>query len=357
MSTQLYNANREWATRPADQRFFTLPALAASVRSRRERSRSKDVSTAKFQTLDEGDDQIGLRWNGETVHPTNWSFQQYASLAGAPAAYMRKLPAALAVNCLNHGLQKRDVEDVKVMLVDQEGGDGDATLQAVTGVQYGRIWDADVVEACEKIIELSGGRFFNPKDWSGMPSGLYASDRDCFLFFIDGGSMVDGGSERDQLHRGFFVWNSEVGARSFGLSTFLFRQVCGNHIIWGAENVTEFRLRHSIGAPDRFAREAAPLLERYAESSTAGIEAAIQNAKARLLPAPGRADEDLLKWFKAAGFNGAEAKGAIRKARSEEGQLRNVWEAVQGLTAHAREIEWMDSRLDLERRAGRLLAA
>ena len=46
-----------------------------------------------------------------------------------------------------------------------------------------------------RMVDMSGGALFNPREWGGKPGGLYASDSDCFLFFIDGGSLVDGGGE------------------------------------------------------------------------------------------------------------------------------------------------------------------
>ena len=78
-------------------------------------------------------------------------------------------------------------------------------------------------------------------------AGLYASDRDVFMFLIDEDHPIEVRNER--LSRGLFIWNSEVGKSSFGLTTFLYRYVCGNHIVWGAENVKEIRIRHSLNAP------------------------------------------------------------------------------------------------------------
>ena len=47
----------------------------------------------------------------------------------------------------------------------------------------------------------------------------------------------------EQLFRGFYTWNSEVGSAVFGLTTFLYRYVCDNRIIWGATDVKELRIR------------------------------------------------------------------------------------------------------------------
>jgi hypothetical protein len=55
--------------------------------------------------------------------------------------------------------------------------------------------------------------------------------------------------------RGFFVWNSEVGKTTLGAGFFLFDYVCCNRIIWGADQYTDVRIRHTKGAPDRWLEE------------------------------------------------------------------------------------------------------
>src|SRR5262249_10297140 len=162
----------------------------------------------------------------------------------------------------------------------------------------------------------------------------------------------DGGGERDQLHRGFFCWNSEVGSATFGLTTFLFRWVCGNHIIWGAEDVKTLKIRHTGQAPGRFAQEVQPALLSYVNASAQQTEATIKQAKALLLP---EKREERISWLMAHGFTKAETQGGLAAAEREEGDGRTLWQVVNGLTAHAREYAYLDARVDLERRAGKLM--
>lgn len=356
-SVNLYDAANQWRTRPADQRFTTLEDLAASVNSRRLRSRAADIQLAdvKFRATEGDNIQIETPW--DVLSPSHWSFGQVCRNIGAPADYIRKLPAELAVRNLTHSAANAAREDVKLLSVESGDSLNESTLQAVTSTTYGRIWDADVVEAVQRIRERSGGKFFNPKDWSGTPSGLYASDHDVFCFLIDGGSLVDGGGERDQLHRGFFVSNSETGARSFRLVTFLFRAACGNHIVWGAEDISEFILRHTQGAPGRFDREAFPKLLEYVNASSKPVEDSVRKAKAYRLPYTddkGSA-EGLVEFGRKYGFNRSEIRGAHAAATKEEGQCANLWDLVNGLTAHARGYAFVDARVELEQRAGGLL--
>ena len=248
--TLLMTANKQWMTRPDDERFETLEALKASVQGRRKDSYQVDVNTREIG-YEVRNETLTATIRGEQFQANHWSFTQLASLAGAPASYLRKLSPKLAADCLNEGMADHESETIK-LLVQAEPYEKAQSLRAATSSSYGRIWDEQVVGAAERIVERSGGAFFNPKQWSQngeapKGSGLYASDRDVFIFLIDGGSMVDGGSERDQLNRGIILWNSEVGKCIFGMQTFLFRQVCGNHIIWGFRHIASLRRRH-VGA-------------------------------------------------------------------------------------------------------------
>jgi hypothetical protein len=342
----LMEASVQWAKRPTDQRFETLETLQMAVDNRRNQSRAFDVPS---NTIRVKADDGRLVVNGATLPalPTHWGFGQLCQRAKAPASYLRTLPVEQAASCLNISLDQRDSEPVKILT----RCDADAPqMAAVTSQRYGRIWDADVVASTKRLVERTGGRFFNPKEWGGKPSGLYASDHDVFIFMIDGGSIVDGGGPRDQLNRGFMVWNSEVGASTFGLMTFLFRVVCGNHIIWGAEDVNRLLIRHTSGAPSRFDAEAMPALLDYVNASASVAETTIRKAKDILLPDD---ETDLFNRFGT--FTRPELRMAMDYARREEGDCRTLWQLVNGLTASARDLEYIDARVDLERRAGRLL--
>lgn len=360
MTNNLMTASREWFRRPADQRFQTLTELRDRVHSRRMRSRAIEIDVTTTRLVAAADDVPvigGGGLNGNGFIPTHWSFTQLAGRVGAPASYLRKLPLRLMADNINHGLQTLDQDrGAKFLTIAEEELSGFGRLQAVTSPTYGRIWDADVADAAIRIVDATGGKFFNPKDWSQKPSGLYASDHDIFVFMIDGGSIIDG--PRGPINRGFFMWNSETGAKTFGLSTFLFNMVCGNHIIWGAHDVNTLLIRHTSGGPTRFDQTAMPTLKRWVESGAGPMQTAIDRACELLLPLEdGKVTvRGLLDYSgRAAQFTKSEMQSAIDFANAEEGECRTLWQLVQGLTAYARGFEWIDARVDLETRAGKLL--
>jgi hypothetical protein len=78
---------------------------------------------------------------------------------------------------------------------------------------------------------------------------------------IEAGRLPDGSP--DLFFRGFYCWNSEVGAKTLGIASFYLRAVCQNRNLWGVEDFEEITIRDSKYAASRFAHEAAPALTRF----------------------------------------------------------------------------------------------
>jgi hypothetical protein len=293
-----------------------------------------------------------------------------ASLVGAPAGYLRQLPAALAGINLQHGLLAHRGELIKTL----EADDGRIELRAVTGPDYGRIWDHELVGAVMKIAGDGVGdtRWKVPGllDWSTMTHNpfveitkdtttLYASDRDVFLFLVDDAHPIEAGrlpnGDPDLYFRGFYCWNSEVGSKTLGMASFYLRAVCMNRNIWGAEGFEEISIRHSKFAGHRFAHQAAPTLERFASSSPAPFMSGIKAAREAIVA---RKDEDREGFLRKRGFSKGEADRVIKTVLDEEGRPpESVFDFVQGITAVARDKPHQDARLELEGKASKLLAS
>jgi hypothetical protein len=353
-------ASHQWATRPSDQRFVSLTDLDAYVQNVRAHSRGKVVSSRAITAAPVESDNKGLVAvgpNGSPVNVTHWSFGQLASRAGAPSGYLRDLPAPLAADCINYGLQHaRSIEDLGVLLY-QNGGMGE--LRAVTGPNYGRIWNATITRSLVQRFGdgLTGtwkvpGEFGKRVAITKANTTLYASDRDMFVFLADEDHRITVPNRRNgesgTLARGFFVWNSEVGAATFGIATFLFDYVCMNRIIWGATEYAEVRIRHTSGAPDRWIEEVSPAITAYANASTHRIDAAIKAARLARIE---DIDEFLSKRFTRAQVSSIKAAHMA----DEQRPIETLWDAATGITAYARGIEYQDQRVQLEREAGKVL--
>ncbi|MBK6802510.1 DUF932 domain-containing protein [Novosphingobium sp.] len=362
----------EWFSRPDDERYLSLGDLAQSVRGRSERSRTRVVESALIHVEASRNDSerlaLILPGSDAPVTPTHWSFGQLAGQVGAPAAYLRQLPAPLAAINLQYGLSSHCAEQIKTLETDS----GRLELRAVTGPDYGRIYDHELVEAVQKIagngtgdtrwkvpgvLDWSTG-VYNPRvDITRDTTTLYASDRDVFLFLVDDLNPIEAGrlpdGSPDLYFRGFYCWNSEVGAKTLGMASFYLRAVCQNRNLWGVEDFEEISIRHSKYAANRFAHEAAPALEGFANSSPQSFVNGIKAARERIVA---RTDEDRSDFLRNRGFSKAETGKIIETVLAEEGRPpESIFDFVQGITALARDKAHQDARLDMEGKAKKLL--
>jgi len=361
--TTLGQASQQWASRPPEERFTSLPAMREALEVLRANSRATVVSSRQLSAVPT-DDNRGLLIEGPTGHattPTNWSFGQLANLSGAPAHYLRTLPAPLAADCLNYGLKvERDATDTGVLLT--RGGGDVVELRAATGPRYGRIWNDEVVRALEDRFGdgVSGdfrvpGIFGQSLDQvTSQNTTLFAGDRDMFVFLADEVNRIELPNRRDgqtgQLARGFFVTNSETGAGALKIKTFLFDYVCANRIVWGAHELEEISIRHTASAPDRFIEEAAPALLAYASASASSVSDVLRSAQSAKL--------EKVDAFLAARFGPRVADRIKAVHVAEEGRpIETVWDAVTGSTAYARSIPWTGDRVEFEELAGEMLEA
>jgi hypothetical protein len=362
--TELMKASRQWATRPSDERFVNLYDLLAVSTLAYERGRQKTISTRALEIQPASDDPInGLQIVGSNGRPalaSHWSFGQLATLAGAPAGYLRDLPAPIVADAMNYGLKfNRKAEDIKVLLSLAESDEAPHDLRAATGPNYGRIWNRDIVQALiNRVGDGATGDFKVPGEFgkdvliTKDNTTIYGSDRDMFVFLADEKNRVEVANRRNgrsgSLARGFFLWNSEVGSQSIGFSTFLFDYACSNRIVWGAQEYREIRIRHTAAAPDRWMDEVMPTLVAYSESSARSTEDTIKAAQARKV--------DAIEDFLAKRFTKTVARGAMKAHEIEENRpMETMWDAVTGVTAYAKSIKYQDERVNVERGAGKLL--
>jgi hypothetical protein len=363
--TTITKASHQWATRPNDQRFTSLTELNAHCQSLRDNSNGRVVSSRRLEAVPVSDDNKAILLqgpNGVPVDVTHWAFGQLAQRAGAPAGYLRDLPAPLAADCINYGLRfHRDVEDLGVLLTK---GNNEAMfprpqLRAVTGPNYGRVWNSTITHALQDRFGdgITGdfripGEFGKAIEVTKANTTLYASDRDMFVFLADEKNRINLPGRRDghagSLARGFFVWNSEVGDCSFGIGLFLFDYVCCNRIVWGAQDYKEIRIRHTASAPDRWIEEVVPAIEAYAASSTAGVEQVLLAAQKKKV---GDIDDFLKRRFN--NTQTSNIKAAF--LADEQRPIETLWDVATGITAYARNVSFQNERVKLEREAGKVL--
>ena len=354
-----YTAHREWAKRPPDERYASVHALAEAARARRHRTDARITETVDLQVQAVTDDALAI---GDRSGPprglTHWSFEQLAGLAGAPPAYLRTLPAPIAADAINYGLQRAGRAEHQLFADRDEPW----TLHAITSPRYARVHHD---ELADRVLDLMAQHpaWHLPLGYKDgvfgaerVPSGAYLGDRDMFLFLVDGNRSLDDPTDGSQagLFRGFMLRNSDVGAAALSLDMFLFRAVCANHIIWGFHHVAGFRRRH-IGASihhawtDSLGEVRAALDADLAADRTILLRATSQEL--------GETREKVIEGVtQRLDLPRKHALDAYTMAEQHETNPRSVWGYVQGLTRLSQHTPWQDTRFTLDRAASRLLA-
>ena len=386
---ELFHAHNQWKTRPADERFTTLQSLYDATRAYAATASEVKVPVSIIRTeAIEDNVQIIGRGNLPALL-TNWAFGQLSARIGAPASYLRELPATLACQNLNHGLKKyANRSDVANLLFHQNSG---LLLRAFTSDGYARIWNWEVAERLLR-LEAQGWtpatpdkRFYGGDpaqcqvcDGTGMPQrtdalsgidkcvtckgtgkalpALYASDHDMFAFVRNQTAVIREPGNPDGLQRGVIVQNSEVGSSALKMTRFLYREMCGNHIIWGASKVLEINVRHVGDARQRWGHYDAEL-RRYLNQGASEDEAVISSARSVKI---GDTKEQVLdRLFGMRSLNlprkTLEA-GYEAVVPSQDGSPDTVWGMVQGLTRHSQTVPYADTRTAIDSAAGRILA-
>ena len=362
----------QWFRRPDDQRFLSLDDLVAFTTARRDNAFEEQIDANELRFDASQADDRSLRVitpGGESVSPSHYAFGQLCQTAKAPVEYLRSIHAwRAALNLQADLLSNGNRVQTKVY-----GDTEQQTLRAVTGPRYGRIYDADVATMVQRFAGNGvgdtrwkipgvmdwGTSMYNPYvDPSKETTTLFASDRDMFLFLCDDTHPVEIGKlpngDPDLIFRGFYVWNSEVGARSLGIATFWLRAICQNRNLWGVEDFDQLRIIHSRHGNERFVREAAPALERYASSDPIKLLAGITAAREATVATT---DEERTAFLTdRLNLTLKQSLAVVGTCEREEGKKpESVWDFVQGLTAVARTMPHQDERIGLEKVAANLM--
>ena len=147
--------------------------------------------------------------------------------------------------------------------------------------------------------------------------------------------------------------SSLVRSGSLTLDVFLFRMVCGNHIIWGFQHVAGFRRRH-VGASIQTAWTTSLDGVRAAlDADTANDRTLLLRATSQELGATRDAVIDTA--VRRLEMSQKQAAEAFTLAEEHEANPRSIWGYVQGLTRLSQRTPWQDGRYVLDRAASRLV--
>jgi len=365
---ELFHAHDQWAKRPADQRFTSLEEMLRQTKAYAEAATERDIPWRFLRAeASSGTDLHLVGKGGLPAKLTHHSFGQLAARVGAPPAYLRGLPATLAAQNLNHGLANRvsDAGNARVLFHEN----GELIVRALNTKRYERVWNHEVIS---RLIDLShkvglvpGQETFS---WSerrpgeagpdkldpNAPKSLYASDHDMFAFLMQPDRvLVDPVGK--EMRRGIIAGNSEVGGGSLWFMSFYFRDVCANHIIWGAEGVVEIRLPH-VGNIRNKMLTAQMEIRRYLDRAESTDRAKMEALRVMIADDKDKVLDRLFS-IRTLDLSRKALEASYEAVKpDEDGDPRTVWGIAQGITRQAQATEFADERHTLDRAAGRLLA-
>lgn len=360
--------SRQWAKRPDDQRFTSFDELSAFVKHRRLHSRETTLDLASIQGTGRGVEII-LPGQDEPLQLSNFSFNQLCDATRIPAHYLSRLPSDLAAANLKHGLGNAHAQGgVKALTYHLPGQP--VQLASITSPTYGRIWDVDVVDIVRYLLTIDPTwKIPGEMNWSNMTHNpfvditkdnttLFASDRDCFMFFAKDDRPIECGKtargDTDVFFPGCWFANSEQGDdRHAEMASMYLRGVCMNRNLWGVEEFKSVKLRHSKNAPERFQGETLKLIKQLHDQDALPFVQLIAAAREMVLA---KTDEEAREFLKARKFTQAEVGGIIdASVREEEREPRTLFEFTSAITAHSRTIPNQNRRTAAERIGSDLL--
>jgi hypothetical protein len=340
----LIQASQELFHRSPDERHESLVALGEHCQRLKDQSRDRWHHPQSLH-LDPLGGRLELTLGNDGAFLMNdWSFSQLCKLAGISRDTVNRLSPETASTVFDETLPHGG-KPLQVLTTSGISGKT-GTVRSIHGVAYTRLWNADLVAMLREFAV----DFQPPQKGFNGATGLYAGEQDMFCFLIDPNGWAEIGDQA--FAPGFFVWNSEVGKRSIGISTFWFQAVCANHIVWDAVEVTEFTRKHTGGVYEALGdiRRIVETLVAKRDQRKDGFVRVLKKAMEQRL---GNGAEEVEKVLAKSGISRQLAKRALELAQ-EQGRF-TIFAVVDALTRLARDIPNAGDRTEADQQAAQLL--
>lgn len=337
MST-LKRAHNELFRRSPDEQFESFDSLIQFCRQQKDKSADHwQLPQSLIPKPHDGRLMLTVGNDGDCLM-NDWSFTQLCGLAGVGKETVNRLSPDTAALVFRETLP---IGKKPLQLLTS----GDS-IRSIHGASYTRLWNVHLLN----LLQEFATDFQPPQKAASGGTGLYAGEQDMFCFLIDptGWAEIDG----EAFAPGVFVWNSEVGKRSVGISTFWFQSVCANHIVWDATEVVEFTRKHTANVQDALI-EIRRTLEQLVSKRDQRRDGFVRVLKTAMQRTLGDDAEDAAKRLAENGIPRGLAKQALKIAE-QKGRF-SIFSIVDALTRIAGTIVNAGERLEADQKAARLL--
>lgn len=352
-------------SRPADSNYESMDRLLEVAEEEMNQSRTVKVdgSDVSFSTTD---GSFNLDIPGQSPLPlTNYSMTQVAGMAKIQTHVLERLHKRnrddLVVDNLNTLFPNRRAETKFVLIRDHYDDTGaiESIARAVNGGAYSRLWDYELFSEMEDFLMTRGFTPMLPDMKSdamrsglmhGLNTGLFRGDQCSFGFFFVENDLEGDSKNLGGLKPGMMVWNSEVGARSFGFHTFYYHEASGSIIIWTPANHKRKRFVHRGHNLRRAFKEYIVTLEDVADNFQTRYLEDIKNFEVAAITAfavdDNAAIERLNRVFKMSAVAARAAVNAAKLGQNKYGLPLSVWNIALGIAWEAGQTGRAESLVD-----------
>ncbi|MCA8999491.1 MAG: hypothetical protein KDA80_21025 [Planctomycetaceae bacterium] len=336
-------AHNQLFARSPDERCEDLSELARRCREKREASQDRWEAPQNLTAISEGlDDRSGLRARigNDGYWLNDWSFSQLCKMAGVAKDTVNRLSPETAAAVYRDTLPRGGQKPIQFFIENE-------TVRSIHGTQYMRLWDIELIS----VLQEYATDFQPPQKGFNGATGLYLGEQDMFCFMIDPLGWIE--VDDQAFAPGFFCWNSEVGRRSLGISTFWFQSVCANHIVWDAIDVVDFSKKHTANVHEGLneIRRIIENLVRRRDERKDGFHKVIQRAMTEHI---GYTADDVTTYLLKNGLTRTVAKKALESAQ-DKGAF-TFFAIIDALTMLARDEANASDRTEADQKAASLLS-
>jgi hypothetical protein len=285
---------------------------------------------------------------GKPFQLTDWATTQLASKVGIPVRYFKNCPPELQAENFNYWAEK---QDTSWLLRGRDLGDGNRLARAILSAEhYSKIDNGHIVEILQKILGNGEKTGYGINMWHLDDGGFHL--RVTFDDLAKNiGTLKDGTPDTHKV--GLHIINSEVGKRSISIAPMVYRLVCTNGLMAWRNDGEIFTQRHvHLKEHEIYGRVAEAIGGALKAGNDIVEELIMAKQTAIINPLDIIAELAQEKQYSRALTDSLSLSYAANQAQTGS----NVFSLVQAITETAQQASHPDTRIELERDAGRLMA-
>jgi len=352
-------------SRPADSHYDGMDELLAVAEQAMKESREIKASSDKISFSHNPDSGFCIDIEGHSPIPiAQLALTQSSSMSKIQTQMLERLHKLghdnLVVENLN-ALFPKTTDQRQVLVRDTFGQLGleGSEARAVNGSEYSRLWDFEVFEEADDWLTprsfspaipkmRRAGAVRNQLMWN-LQSALFRGDQCSFGFFFADKDLSAQSDHLGGMKPGIMVWNSEVGARSFGFHTFYYHEQSGSIIVWTPSNHKRKRFVHRGNIRKAFGeymRTLEDVADKYEERYQTDMDLFTLAATTPFAPTEDAAMEKLREKFKMSVPNSKAVMAATKMTHNMFGDDLSVWRMALAIAYEAGQTGRAESLVD-----------